>query len=556
MSVSSDTGRAGFWFSPNAHRRLRLRLWQVNLIAAVWFIAALNQPFWHSLAEALGGWQQRPLHLTLTGVALVAWIWLQLELLTWGRFAKPVLIVICGLSAAAAYAAHTYGLTVDRTLLSNLFETHRAEALELLDLRMLPWTVIFFLVPAALLYRTPIDLRTWRRDLLEKLVCCLIALGILASVIFTASDIYAPLVRTHRELRLQLVPSNLLSALHSYAKTHASARGPLQPLGVDARIGAPAVPRGKPALTVVVIGETARAQNFSLGDYRRPTNPRLAALDLLYFQHVTSCGTSTAVSLPCMFLDTGRSRFSEGAAQTRENLLDVLRHAGVNVLWRDNNSGCKGVCARVTIEDLAHGHDSDTCNDGGCLDGVLLHGLQARIGALTSDTVVVLHMQGSHGPAYFQRYPQEFEYFRPVCHTADFSRCSRESIVNAYDNSLRYTDHVLAEIVKLLQANAGGVDASLLYVSDHGESLGERGIYLHGMPYEMAPVQQTHVPMLLWLSEGSRLRQGIDASCASKHAADSLSHDNFFHIVLGISGVLTNAYRPEKDPLHGCRTVG
>jgi lipid A ethanolaminephosphotransferase len=194
------------------------------------------------------------------------------------------------------------------------------------------------------------------------------------------------------------------------------------------------------------------------------------------------------------------------------------------------------------------------CPGGECYDAILLTGLQDEIDRLRDDAVIVLHMIGSHGPAYFRRYPPAFAAFTPACDTAQLDRCSRERIVNAYDNTIRYTDHVLSETIGLLQRNAQRLDAALLYTSDHGESLGENGLYLHGLPYALAPREQIQVPLLLWLSEGLRERLGIDTSCLEARRGEPLSHDYLFHSVLGLSNVRTAVYRPERDLLRPCRS--
>jgi lipid A ethanolaminephosphotransferase len=242
-------------------------------------------------------------------------------------------------------------------------------------------------------------------------------------------------------------------------------------------------------------------------------------------------------------------------ARSREGLLDVLQRAGVAVLWRENNSGCKGACDRVPHEDLSHATVAGLCGQE-CYDEILLHGLQAHIDRLHEDAVVVLHMKGSHGPAYYLRYPPRFEVFQPTCQTSELAGCDRTALVNAYDNSIRYTDHVLAETLALLKRNTRRFDTALLYVSDHGESLGENGVYLHGLPYVIAPDEQVHVPMLAWFSEGARAHLGLDAGCLRASAGKPHSHDELFHSVLGLHDVRTAVYRPQHDLFRECRRAG
>ncbi|WP_229459502.1 phosphoethanolamine transferase [Massilia cavernae] len=276
---------------------------------------------------------------------------------------------------------------------------------------------------------------------------------------------------------------------------------------------------------------------------------------LLYFSKVESCGTATAVSVPCVFSALGRSHYSDTRAQSQEGLLDVLKHAGFEVIWRDNNSGCKGVCDRVTYEDVSQPVKGDPlCNDDECYDERLLRGLPELIRKAGKDLVIVLHQKGSHGPSYWKRYPGQFQDFGPVCETNDLAKCSRESIVAAYDNTILYTDFVISKAIGLLAQSSvqDGVDASLVYFSDHGESLGENNLYLHGAPYVISPSGQRHVPMMVWLSDGFRSRFRLDQNCLAARTGQEFSHDNIFHSTLGMLGISTAVYNPRLDLFNAC----
>jgi lipid A ethanolaminephosphotransferase len=538
---------------------IALPLPALNLCVAIWLLALLNAPFWRALWRAVGGWDaHRAGYLLSLPVLALVWVWLLLECLTWGRAAKPVLAVILLVSAVVAYMMSVYGVVLDRTMIANIVATDPAEAAELLSFRLLGWLLVLGAVPAWLLLHVRIPGRPWHLRLLGKAVTFGILVSSGALLVAPSFQSYASLLRNHRDLRLHLVPSNYLASAHGYLKAHLTIEKRLEPVALDAtRSSAGDSAESRRTLTVLVIGETARAANFGLNGYARETTPELAReADLISFTEVRSCGTSTAVSLPCMLLDAGRAGFSDGVAARRENLLDVLQRAGYAVLWRDNNGGCKGMCDRVVYEDLTRQSVPGLCAGGECYDEILLHGLQEKLDASNRDTVVVLHMKGSHGPAYYLRYPPAFEHFSPVCRTNQFERCERETIVNAYDNTLRYTDHVLARTIALLRRNANRYDASLLYVSDHGESLGERGLYLHGMPYAFAPPEQTHVPMVMWLSAGAQQRFGIDTGCLRGKRGESLSHDNLYHSMLGLLDVRTVVYRSERDVLRACRAPG
>ncbi len=325
--------------------------------------------------------------------------------------------------------------------------------------------------------------------------------------------------------------------------------------------------QSRPLLVVMVVGETARAANWGLSGYTRQTTPELAKLPVINFTQVTSCGTNTEVSVPCMFAPVGRRDYDETVIRGSESLLHVAARAGVAVHWRDNQSGCKGVCAGLSQDEVGDLKPAGMCADGRCQDEGLLIGLPERLAALaaTSATastaparpgtqLLVLHMLGNHGPSYFRRYPPAFERFKPACRKDDLRLCSREEITSAYDNALLYTDHVLARLIAQLQAASAQVDAAVLYASDHGESLGENNLYLHGLPYAIAPDMQTRVPMVLWASPG--LSQGagaLDTACLQKRALQPAAHDHLFHTVLGLLDVKTALYEPAFDVTQGCR---
>jgi lipid A ethanolaminephosphotransferase len=308
----------------------------------------------------------------------------------------------------------------------------------------------------------------------------------------------------------------------------------------------------------MVVGETARAANWGLSGYARQTTPQLAQLPIINFSDVTACGTSTEVSLPCMFAPVGRRQYDEARIRGSESLLHVAARAGVAVHWRDNQSGCKGVCDGLPHDVLGPALAPGLCQDGRCLDEGLLRGLDERLRGLHGSRgtqLLVLHMLGNHGPSYFRRYPPAFERFTPVCRNDDLGGCTRDEIVNAYDNALLYTDHVLATLIGTLASHAGDVDSALLFVSDHGESLGEKNLFLHGVPYVIAPKEQTQVPMVFWQSAGFARSEGLNGDCLRARARQPVQHDHLFHTLLALLDVKTSLYTPELDFTSGCRAA-
>ena len=304
-------------------------------------------------------------------------------------------------------------------------------------------------------------------------------------------------------------------------------------------------------LIIFVVGETARADHFSLNGYAKKTNPLLEQETLFNMPQMSSCGTSTAVSLPCMFSILSQDQFSNDDAAHMENAIDVLKHAGVNILWRDNNSSSKGVADRVTYESFKSPETNPVC-DVECRDIGMLSGLDDYIEKHpTGDILIVLHQMGNHGPAYYKRYPAEFETFKPACKTAQLEACSQQQISNAYDNAILYTDYFLAESIQFLKSYSNRFETALMYVSDHGESLGESGIYLHGLPLFIAPQAQTHVPAFLWLGENY---DDVEPEPLAHLARQPLTHDNLFHTLLGLFEIDSKVHDKTKDIINMSRS--
>ncbi len=521
--------------------------------ASCWMLLVCNVTFWNRLID--GREPGRPdelLFLAATAVLLLLMLNAVIGVLAVGRLLRPVLIVFVLIAAAGSAFVDRYGVLIDRDMVQNVFETDVAESRELMDPRLLGWMLLAGGLPALCIARLRLRPeppgRTLRRHLCFVVANLAGATGLF--VLFSAE--YASEIRGDRALRYQFNPLNAIYATARALRPQRPAPVPV-PIGADAR-RPPARAGAGPNVFVLVVGETARAVDFSLNAHERPTNPRLEAADVVYFTQVSACGTSTAVSLPCMFSGLGRSAYDESAARARENLLDVLARTGLDVLWLDNNSGCKGVCARVRTELLSASADARYCRDGECHDGILVERLRTLLAGIERDSVIVLHQKGSHGPAYWRRYPPAFERFTPVCRSINLDDCSPESLHNAYDNTILYTDHVLAEIIDSLRAAPGLGGAAMLYVSDHGESLGEAGIYLHGAPRAIAPAVQYEIPMIFWASSGFAGGGSDLTACLRDRAGHAYSHDNLFHSMLGVLDVSTQVYRSALDLFAPCRT--
>ncbi len=457
------------------------------------------------------------------------------------RAAKPVLILVLLLSSLAAYFMDRYGVVISDEMLHSAAQTNVAEARDLLNLKLLLYLAMLGIAPALLVARTPLRWRGLRTEVLARLKLVGVTLAVMVAVVFAFGSFYASFFREYKAVRAYANPTYYSYSVLKYARQRLmpEADAAFAPLGRDARIPASDVHR---ELVIMVVGETARADRFSLNGYARETNPELRKAGAVSFTNVWACGTLTAVSVPCMFALDGETQ--------RENLLDVLQHAGVNVLWRDNNSDSKGVALRVPYQDYRSPKVNPVC-DLECRDEGMLGDLQHYIDAHPSgDIFIVLHQMGNHGPAYYRRYPPAFERFKPACRSDDLSRCSREEIDNAYDNAILYTDHFLAQTIALLERNDAHFETALFYVSDHGESLGEGGLYLHGMPKLIAPDTQVHVPVVLWF--GKKF-DDVDLPALQRKRDMRFTHANIFHTVLGFLEIETGVYQAGLDILQDAR---
>ncbi|MDD0967463.1 MULTISPECIES: phosphoethanolamine transferase [Pseudomonas] len=527
----------------------------VTLFASAFLLTGFNFVLWQHLFDITAADGKGIAMRIAFGVMIFAAYNIVLTLLAFRPVLKPVLTLLFMVSAGVAYFMSQYGVMIDAGMFRNFAETNATEVRDLLSLKLLAYIVFLGVLPSWLLWKVPVNYRSWHRELLSKVVVGVASVAVIGGVALANYQGLSSLFRNHHEIRLMLVPSNYIGASAGYLREQvASAQQPFVTIGEDAQRNAAVQTHPRKSLTVLVVGESARAENFGILGYDRDTTPKLdKEAGLIAFTDVHSCGTETAVSVPCMFSNMGRKDYDASKAKNEEGLLDVLKRAGIDVIWRDNQSGCKGTCDRVTLQDVSNLKDPALCANSECRDEILLQGLQSFIDHLDKDTVLVLHQMGSHGPEYFKRYPKEYERFTPVCESNALNNCSRESIVNGYDNTLVYTDHVLSSLIDVLRSNQDKVDTAMLYLSDHGESLGEYNLFLHGTPYMLAPEQQKHVAMLAWFSDSYQKSYSVDTHCLQMSRDKPLSQDNLFHSMLGLLEVQSKVYQPDLDMFAGCR---
>ena len=527
-----------------------------NLLLAIWLGVFLNIAFFEKIRMLT------PYNGVKAGLFVVASIIIVVaaynfifQFFNWKWTAKPLAIALVFIGGFAAYAVNTLGVLITSDQIQNLVQTDIAEARDTWSWHLLTWTLGMTVVPIIVILMMKIKPEPIIRQLLHKVIASVVSLAMVLGLLFVFYVDFAAIFRENRDLKGMISPQNMIASFASYYKKKAPKENlPLVVYGEDA-VMQKAQATSLPKLMVLVVGETARAENFSLNGYSKNTNPKLSQQDILNFSRVSSCGTATAVSVPCMFSGMPRKEYEERLASHREGLLDIAQRAGYQVTWIDNNSGCKGTCDRVNQFKIPEPLQQKWCKDKECFDDILIDSFKAYLATIPQDDnrprLIVLHQMGSHGPAYYKRVPAQFKVFKPTCDTNAIQGCSREALLNTYDNTLLYTDYVLDSLIETLK-NTTKYQTALWYLSDHGESTGESGMYLHGAPYAIAPTQQTHIPMLMWFSTVWQHQAKQQIKCLAQQGRKELSQDNLFPTMLSLLDVKSKVIDPNNDMLAAC----
>ncbi len=540
-------------------QKLKIRpisLLTFNLLLAIWLGVFLNIAFYEKL-QSLTPYTgiKAGLFVAASVLVVVALYNFIFQLFNWKWTAKPIAIALVFIGGFASYAVSTLGVLITSDQVQNLMQTDMAEARDTWSWHLVVWTLGMTVLPIIAILMVKLKSEPIVGQLLKKVIASVVSLAMVGGLLFVFYVDFAAIFRENRDLKGMISPQNMIASFASYYKKKAPKENlPLVTYGEDATMQKTDASK-LPKLMVLVVGETARAENFSLNGYSKNTNPKLSKQDIINFSQVSSCGTATAVSVPCMFSGMPREDYDESLANHREGLLDIAKRAGYQVTWIDNNSGCKGTCDRVEEFKIPEPIQKKWCKDEECFDDILIDSLKAYLATIPKDDtrphLVVLHQMGSHGPAYYKRVPPQYKVFKPPCDTNAIQGCSRDELLNSYDNTLLYTDYVLDSLIETLKT-ATQYETGLWYLSDHGESTGESGMYLHGAPYAIAPSQQTHVPMLMWFSDAWKQQAQKQMSCLSQQRQKELSQDNLFPTMLSLLDVKTKVIDPKNDMLATC----
>ncbi|WP_332419344.1 phosphoethanolamine--lipid A transferase [Vibrio metschnikovii] len=532
-----------------------------TLFIALYFATIINLPVYKSLFTIINNLESVKIGFIISiPLFFLAVLNFLFQLFSWPWLSKPFFIILLLLSSLVSYAGYNYGTIFDTTMIANIIETDSSEAGSYLSGYSILWTLIIGVIPAIIIAKIRLTLGgSFFNLIIKKLISLLVSLCIISLIAVFYYQDYVSVGRNNSYLNKIIIPTHFIYSTVKYLNNNYFITPlPYREIGQDAQQSAQAIKNAetKPTLVVFIMGETARSQNYQLNGYPRKTNAYTDELPIISFQDVSSCGTATAVSVPCLFSSMTRSNFDRQKADNQDNALDILKRAGISLLWKENDGGDKEVAKNIDIITIDRTENNELCNGKTCYDMALLENFEQDVENMQGNRLIALHLIGSHGPTYFQRYPEDKAAFMPDCPRADIENCSVEQIVNSYDNTILYTDYVLRQTIDKLKALEKSYHTALIYVSDHGESLGENGIFLHGMPYRLAPEYQTKVPLMVWMSPSFQQIKNINYDCLQESAnkIGMYSHDNIFHSLLGIMDVNTEVYQPELDIFESCRT--
>lgn len=529
----------------DAGPRVRLPRYEAGLTAAVVGFTLVTLVFFQGpfLASVMG-------HLHITGpqdlllllsTQVIQFLLMCTILFLVSIFSIRLMKLVMGLmlvtNAAALYFMNAYGVVYDTTMIGNVLNTDGTEAAALWS----PMLAAYLLPAIGATLAGWIILHLRKPRLPWRIAGFVTSAALLVGWIFATPQTWFWYDRNGGPFGSRLLPWSYIVNTARYTNQYALANRHqiLMPKGHF--LADP--PPGTKDVVVLVIGEAARADRFSNYGFGRETNPYTPKTDIAVLPMGDSCATYTIAALACMLTEKGN------AASPRTDLEPIqsyMTRMGVYTVWRTNNFGEPPVKVDQYIHraDIAKDCKGADCPDRGRDEALFWH-LPQLIESIDNNRIfITLHEHGSHGPSYYDNYPKAFEAFKPVCDTVEVAKCSTRDLRNAYDNTLVYSDYLLAKLVRDLSA-VPNARIAMIYLSDHGESLGENGLYLHGAPIAVAPPAQRLVPFYVWMSDSFKKSRGLTNADVMR---PSTKPDNLvFHSIMGAFGLVSDAYNPDRD---------
>ena len=433
---------------------------------------------------------------------------------------RILLAIFSIINATAMYFILTYNVMIDATTIENVFNTRYSEASGFFSWSLWLFILLCGVVPALYCLLQPVVVGK-----VKKLgICCGCSLAVILVV---------GLLNISQTLWISQHDTELGGLLQPWSYVANTCR--VISFSQDEQAEEIKLPDGKitdneKAVVVLVIGESARKANFQLYGYQRDTNPLLSKQKDLKVYEATSCATYTTAGSKAILEPKNTDKLYE-------LLPNYAFRMGVDVAWRTSNWGEPPIHIDeyVADTDLADQYPDVDKN----YDGILFAGLRERIeSSPKSKVLIILHTSTSHGPKYADKYPKEFEVFKPVAKNVEEGEKNIATLVNAYDNTIRYTDYLLDNLINTLRDMTEWKSA-MIFISDHGESLGENKIFMHGLPMKLAPKVQYEIPFLIWTSK--------DFRDYKSELPEVLEQHYVFHSVLNLLSIESPAYDKDHD---------
>ncbi|MGV6829510.1 MAG: phosphoethanolamine--lipid A transferase EptA [Flavobacteriales bacterium] len=449
--------------------------------------------------------------LTIAALFLNA-LFFYLILYLFRKVGKWLLVLFFIINSIALYFINTYGVIIDESMIGNVLNTNYEESSSFFSLGLLIYILFLGLTPSFLL----IKLKYNRPNLKKFFIHVFLSLIILLSIAYINSSNWLWVDKNSKTLGGLVMPWSYTVNLTLY-QLHKNKENKKEITLPKAHLK-----NNETAVVVLVIGESARSANFSLYGYDKNTNPLLSKMNDVHHFKAQSCATYTRAGVKCI-LDYKET------SKLYEILPNYLYNNNVDVIWRTSNWGEPKVHIKQ-YQDRAY--LKKICKENCTYDQVLLTNLKEQItNSKKNKILVILHTSTSHGPTYSKKYPPEFEKFTPVCNSVELAKCTTEELINAYDNTIVYTDFLLASIINDLK-QLNNYKSSMIFVSDHGESLGETNLYMHGIPKSIAPDEQLDIPFIVWTSDQTKKMKPLE----------QVSQHFVFHSVLNLLDIESPIY--------------
>lgn len=432
---------------------------------------------------------------------------------------KIFLVLFFIINSIAVYFINTYRVIIDESMIGNILNTNYEESSSFFSIKLIVYLLFLGIIPSIYICKAQIINVTLKRFFINISLALLFILGL---VIANANNILW-IDKNSKTLGGLAMPWSYTVNI-SLFYIHQNQKNEKEILLPDATIK-----DDQKSVVVLVIGESARSQNFSLYGYKKNTNPLLSKISNVYHFNANSDATYTTAGVKSILEH-------KNTDDLYEILPNYLFRNDVEVIWRTSNWGEPPIHIK-NYQDRSY--LSKICNGVQCnYDEVLLTGLKEQIEASKKNKIlIVLHTSTSHGPTYSKKYPPQFETFKPVCNSVELGNCSNTELINAYDNTIVYTDYILSKVIEDLK-ELKEFKSTMIFVSDHGESLGEKNLYMHGLPMSIAPKEQYEIPFIVWLSDNSskKLKQN-----------KLLSQNHVFHSVLNFLSIESPVYNEEMN---------